>query len=972
MITSMCRVAAIIGEGVSIREELLLMTNAMHRGGPDDEGLYVDVNLNVGLGHRRLSIIDLSKGGHQPMGDHLNNVIISFNGEIYNFIELKEELKLKGYTFNSSSDTEVLIYAYIEWGLDFLNKLNGMFAFVLLDKRNNTVLVARDPIGIKPIYYGKKGGLLYFSSEVKGFQAVDIGWPQYKPWPIWFLTFGYLPEPFTTLENVWQLPKGSYLIYNLESNSYEIKNYNVFKQNVEVFDTANAVKLIRESLLKSIERHLLSDVPIGVFLSGGVDSSLLTILAQKNIKDKLTTLSIYFEDEKYSEKEFQDIIISKTGVSHHSFKVTKTDFEKAFDEIFEAMDQPSIDGINTFFITRYAQQLGLKVVFSGLGSDELFGGYNSFSKHSYFQSIMKAKFAFKLLGLFTKSYPLKKFEYLSSERWYNEYLLNRGLFVPSDISKILDVDVKTINKELKKLPMPVNLVNCSKGNKNSLFELYLYMGNQLLKDSDIYSMWHSVELRVPFLDKELIQLALSISPEIKYGNSQKKFLLIEAFKDDLPVEIWNRKKRGFTFPLETWFNQIPIFKNNYYVPKIWQKRFEKKNVNYGRIWNIFVSRAYGSETKFDLQGKNDEPKTLFLYLSGFSNIGGIEKVNLTILKSISNEVFSINRPQVYSVYDNLIDTRYFPRFLFKGFNANRVKLILSFIFAPIPWNHVIVGHVNLGIAVRILKIRKPKLKVTLLAHGIEVWSKLNGNKKWILDKADSILSVSNFTKNNLVNVNKIDANKIHIQPNCLDPFLTNSALKGKPTYLLKRYNISTEKKIILTVSRFSKTEKYKGYDLVLSVLSKLKNEFNEFLYVLGGKGDTEEVERIQKLIVEFGLEKNVLFLGYIPSDELTDIYRMSDIFVMPSKREGFGIVFIEAAYNGNIVIGGNGDGSREALMDGKIGKLVDPDDFQGLYDLILNGLKIDTIDKGVIQNMVYEKYNFESYKNSLISKLNHN
>jgi len=465
---------------------------------------------------------------------------------------------------------------------------------------------------------------------------------------------------------------------------------------------------------------------------------------------------------------------------------------------------------------------------------------------------------------------------------------------------------------------------------------------------------------------------LSISPKVKYGNKQKKFLLIEAFKDELPYEIWNRKKKGFTFPLETWFRQIPIFQNNWYIPIGWLKKFEKKQINYGRLWNIFILSVYGSLNRFNLNSKFQSPKTLFVYLSGFNNTGGIEKVNLSILKSISDKEFSENLPQSYGVYDNLIDTRYFPRFLFKGFNANRVRLVLSFMFAPIPWDHVIVGHVNLGLVIRILKIRKPSIKITLIAHGIEVWSLLEGNKKWVLNNSDRILSVSNFTKSNLISINKIEANKIYIQPNCLDPFHVKSELISKPSYLLNRYNIPLDKKIILTISRFSTAEKYKGYDKVLSVLAKLKNEFNDFLYILGGKGDTEETERIIKMIREFGLEKNVLFLGYIPNDELADIYKLSDIFVMPSKKEGFGIVFIEAAFNGNLVIGGNGDGSREALMDGKIGELVDPDDFQGLYDLILMGLKNETFDKGVIQNMVYEMYNFESYKDSLIEKLNYN
>ncbi len=337
----------------------------------------VNSELNYALGHRRLAIIDLSPLGHQPMISQDENIEIVYNGEIYNFLEIKEELKSLGHSFNSSSDTEVIIQGYLQWGVEILEKLRGMFAFVLIDKNTNTLFAARDHAGIKPLYIGRKNETIYFSSEVRGLKAIDEHWEENPNWKIWFLAYGFLPEPITTLKNVQPLPRGHYITINLKTKEEKISKYYQYQYQNKKTTYTEAVATTKALVTQSVKRHLIADVPVGVFLSGGIDSSLLSILAQQQQSSPIETLSIYFDDEKYSEKEYQDIIIKQTGVKHHFYKVTKQEFLDSWNEIYQSLDQPSTDAINTHFICKYAHQLGLKVVLSGLGADEIFGGYPS-------------------------------------------------------------------------------------------------------------------------------------------------------------------------------------------------------------------------------------------------------------------------------------------------------------------------------------------------------------------------------------------------------------------------------------------------------------------------------------------------------------------------------------------------------------------------------------------------------------------
>ena len=324
---------------------------------------------------------------------------------------------------------------------------------------------------------------------------------------------------------------------------------------------------------------MISDAPIGLFLSGGTDSSLLTLLAQPLLKDTLQTLSIVFEESEFSEKKYQEIIIQKTGAKHSTYSVTKEQFLEALPDVMEAMDQPSTDGINSYFICKYAKEAGLTAVLSGLGADELFGGYNSFANANKIELIKKIVpgFVFKLAQGFKKD-KYQKAAFLSIPGPVGEYLFNRGLLCPKEISKLLSIEEHKIWNLLNNLnsyysygsegqhPIGVHNGNDSQFekvapfNKASFQETNFYVQNQLLKDSDYMSMWHAIEIRVPFLDKEVMQLAFKIDSKIK-AKTPKKFLLVQGFASILPKEIWDRPKMGFTFPFQKWLkgfeNQVP-------------------------------------------------------------------------------------------------------------------------------------------------------------------------------------------------------------------------------------------------------------------------------------------------------------------------------------------------------------------------------------------------------------------------------
>lgn len=553
----MCRIAGIINSKNSlekVNQQVKAMCHSMQHGGPDDHGIYMADNESVCLGNRRLAILDLSSNGHQPMVSHKEDIAITYNGEIYNYQKIRIALINLGYIFKTQTDTEVILYAYQHWGESAFEKLDGIFAFCIYDKRQQCMYLVRDQNGIKPLYYHFDNETLTFASEVKAFKYASIS-QENENWRIYYLAFGHIPEPYTTLKNVYSLGKGCFLKYHIRSTEHFIQSYHEFESTSYIKNESYAIELIREQLGNSIKQQMISDVDVGVLFSGGLDSSIITILANQHNGRKLSCISANFDEIDFSEKKQRNSLLQKIDVQKIEKLITYRDFVQNFETVLSNMDQPTNDGINTWFVCKTAKEQGIKVVLSGLGADELFGGYPSFDRIHKIQNLNWLSKSVLRSMRFSKNTKYKRLYYLSLNSPIGEYLCLRGVYSPDVIAELLDIDMRTVIDCLEEIPLQPGIKKTSNETRASWFEFNMYMQNQLLKDTDFMSMSHGVEVRVPFLDRNFVNLVMSISTEIKFSYEQKKKLLVEAYKEDLPVETWKRSKMGFTFPFQEWMRK---------------------------------------------------------------------------------------------------------------------------------------------------------------------------------------------------------------------------------------------------------------------------------------------------------------------------------------------------------------------------------------------------------------------------------
>ena len=594
----MCRIAGVINPSLQIEELQPLVQNMcmlQQHGGPDDEGQYANAGCHLVFGHRRLSIIDTSSAGHQPMLYEQGRFVISYNGELYNYLQLQAELKQLGVQFTTQSDTEVILAAYAAWGTAALERFNGMFAFAIWDNATNDLLLARDAAGIKPLYYAHTKEGLAFASEVRALKIIPYLQTPNDDWPVYLMAYGHLPEPVTTLKYVAPLEKGTFIKYNTVTGNIISKGtFSRFKY-VEKIDQKDLVlNLIRHVLEKVVKRHLISDAPIGVFLSGGLDSSIIALLANKH-QAKLNTISIYFDDKQYSEKKYQDILQQQLSCSHQQYLLNENDFHTFLPSIVNAMDLPCCDGINTWFISRYAKESGLKAVLSGIGGDELFGGYPSFKRIKTALQLEKLPNNVLRAGRFSGSKKFRRLAYLSIKGPVGRYLFLRGQFVPCDIAKILNTDEAAVWKILEEQPQLPNIDYLTAPNQASWLETNMYMQNQLLRDADVMSMAHGLEIRVPFLDRDFMQLALKIKSNIKYSGNLGKQLLIDSFKDELPEMIWDRPKMGFSFPFKEWLsNDMYSSAGNNTDLSSYHNKLKANEMHWSQFFTLLLMQTYNN------------------------------------------------------------------------------------------------------------------------------------------------------------------------------------------------------------------------------------------------------------------------------------------------------------------------------------------------------------------------------------------
>jgi asparagine synthase (glutamine-hydrolysing) len=578
------------------------MTNAMAHRGPDADGFFN--NDRAALGHRRLSIIDLSENANQPIYDTTNNYVIIFNGEIYNYKEIKSNLT--DYHFKTNGDTEVVLAGYLKWGVNVVNHLIGMFAFAIYNKLNNELFVARDRLGVKPIYYFNDDNYFIFSSELRSILASGLVSKKTNTLALQdYLATQSFAAPFTIIQNILQLEAGNYIL--LKDKSVEKQAYwSICKPNkqFEINDVKTTKHKVYELMLQSVERRLVADVPVAAFLSGGIDSSAIVgLMAQ--IKDTPQTFNIAFNESDYDESTYAEIIAQKFNTKHHKILLKPQTFLNELTNALDAMDIPSGDGINSYVVSKEIVKNKIKVAMTGAGGDELFAGYPSFKQ---WYSINQKKWIWNLpkglrnLGASllpinnktTRIKSLLKTNKLSIEDFYP---LVREVLSQKEIRKLLeDKDIL-----FSKPHFPLSISHFPLLSQFSIAELTGYTHNTLLKDTDQFSMAVSLEVREPFFDHELIEYVLQIPDKFKYPNYPKQ-LFVESLGDLLPPEIVHRKKKGFTFPWEHWlknelkeFCEINInnlatrdFMNTDVTIALWNNFVKGKGVRWSEIWVLVV------------------------------------------------------------------------------------------------------------------------------------------------------------------------------------------------------------------------------------------------------------------------------------------------------------------------------------------------------------------------------------------------
>lgn len=575
-----------------------LMNDRIKHRGPDGDGYFIDGD--VALGHRRLSIIDLSSGD-QPMFNEDGSVVTVFNGEIYNYQELKEELIALGHDFKTKSDTEVLVHGYEEWHTDLPKHLRGMFAFAIYDKNKNEVFLARDNFGIKPLYYAKMNDTFMFASEIKAFLDVPDFEKIFNESILeTYLEFSFVPTNETFFKGVHRLDAGCSLLY--KDNEIKINKYFKLDFKEEDMSFEDAVKNISDVMKDSVEKHLIADVEVGSFLSSGIDSSYIVSLAKP---DK--TYTVGYENKKYDETMYAKDLAEKLGIKNESKIITKEEYLENISKIMYHLDEPTSDpaAISLYFVAKLASK-DLKVVLSGEGADEFFGGYNYYREEVDYKFYNKLPFCIRhAIGKVASIFPEGRgFNFLVRR---GEKLENSYIGVNRNFSSKMAKKVLKNNYELKAIDVTKDVYNEFKNYSNidkmQAIDINFWLMKDILLKADRMTMASSIEGRVPFIDKEVFKVASHLPFDYKVTKENTKVALRAAAKEVIPTEAYKKKKLGFPVPVREWIKEGDFKEevektlnsdvaNKYFNTKIINKMFEEhvngKKDNYRKIWTIYT------------------------------------------------------------------------------------------------------------------------------------------------------------------------------------------------------------------------------------------------------------------------------------------------------------------------------------------------------------------------------------------------
>jgi asparagine synthase (glutamine-hydrolysing) len=616
----MCGIAGIFGiEGLADPAGVVgRMNDAMAHRGPDAAGV-VQVGQAV-LGHRRLGIIDLSRGSDQPFSSPDGRHVLAFNGEIYNYRTLRAELERSGaWTFRTASDTEVLLAAFVTWGPSCLDRLEGMFAFAVMDREQGRLFIARDRFGVKPLYYHSASGRVLFASEVRALLASGLVPRRLDPDALVdHIRYQTVHGPATIVRDVHLLPAGHWMRMGQDGLRTGRWYDPVAHVDPEVGQLAveQVHREVRERLGRAVEKRLVSDVPFGAFLSGGIDSSAIVGLMAQASTAPVHTFSVIFNEPEFSEERYARIIAKRFNTVHTPIRLVPEDMLRLLPDALQAMDHPSADGPNTYVVSQYTKAAGITMALSGTGGDEVFGGYPVFARsmglwhRRWVTGVPRGLRQLVGSGLTTirpsiRSSKLAELLRASSFTVEDTYPVSRLTFTDDELHRML-----------ARAPLPPNSVRSimhgimqEDGGRDlpllsqvSLGEMTTYLQHVLLRDTDQMSMAHALEVRVPFLDHQLVEFVLGVSDEVKYPHTPKR-LLVDPLKDLLPDEVVHRPKMGFVLPWEPWMrNELksfcaahlerlatwPQFKPGA-VKDLWNKfLLGDPQVNWSRIWSLVV------------------------------------------------------------------------------------------------------------------------------------------------------------------------------------------------------------------------------------------------------------------------------------------------------------------------------------------------------------------------------------------------
>lgn len=610
----MCGISGIVRRlaDESIPAIIKKINDAMSHRGPDADGFWIEGG--VGFGHRRLSILDLSSAANQPFEDASGRYVMVFNGEVYNFNEIKEQLA--GYPFRTTSDTEVVLAAYAKWGPSCLQLLKGMFSIVIWDRTEKVLFLARDRFGVKPLYYYKDDNQLLFASEIRALLASGLIPRRVNKMALAdYLKYQSINPPYTLVKDIFQLPAGTYAIY--KEGRLEHKVYwdlTSRKQDIATADISVIHGTIRDLLYQSVERRLVSDVPLGAFLSGGIDSSVVVAIMSEISGSATNAFTIAFEEEQYNELPYAELVAKKFGVHHDKVLVRPMDFLEKLPAALKAMDTPSGDGVNTYVVSGAIKKSGITVALSGIGGDELFAGYPIFRQFHrlkkwggvFDHSRMLRRAAAALLP--TSDQKMVKLKCLLTARSSaisDVYPVFRQIQNPYMINRLAGKGGfsgeagNTLDDQLARQQENINEFGWF--SQVSIADYLGYTQSVLLKDADQMGMAASLEIREPFFDHDLVEYVLNVPDGFKYPVYPKK-LLIESLGNLIPDEVVFRKKQGFVLPYDLWIrNELRAFceekmrrlaERDYFDGKellnYWNGYLQdKSNIRWADIW-IFI------------------------------------------------------------------------------------------------------------------------------------------------------------------------------------------------------------------------------------------------------------------------------------------------------------------------------------------------------------------------------------------------